>query len=91
MVRGRLWRKSNPARDSEAKERLVKYLMSARRAVRDVKESPTELADARRKVDTTKTALGERVPVWWADGVPDFNRHLVGNTPYAAWYDGLQR
>ncbi|HLU77141.1 MAG TPA: hypothetical protein VKZ48_04445 [Burkholderiales bacterium] len=28
----------------------------------------------------------ERGPPWWQDGAPDFNRHLVKNTPYAAWY-----
>jgi hypothetical protein len=31
-------------------------------------------------------ALGERGPVWWADGTPDLNRKLVKNTAYAAWY-----
>ncbi|WP_438748257.1 hypothetical protein [Pararhizobium sp. O133] len=91
VVRGRLWRKSNPALDAETKGRLVKELMSARRAVRDAKDDSDKLASARRKVDTAKTALGERGPVWWADGAPDFNRYLVGNTPYAAWYDGVQK
>jgi len=33
--------------------------------------------------------LGERGPVWWADGTPDYNRHLAKNTPYAEWYAGL--
>jgi hypothetical protein len=33
--------------------------------------------------------LGERGPVWWTDGAPDFNRKLVVNTPYADWYAGL--
>lgn len=91
VVRGWLRRKSNPALDADTTERLVKDLMSARRAVRDAKQNPDELADARRKIDTAKTALGERGPVWWSDGTPDFNRHLVGNTPYTAWYDGLQK
>jgi len=40
-------------------------------------------------VDAAKHALGERGPVWWTDGAPDFNRRLVANTPYAAWYAAL--
>lgn len=89
VVRGRLWRKSNPALDDEARERLVRELMSARRAVRDVATDPPELAKARRRVNGAKVALGERGPVWWDDGAPDFNRHLVKNTPYAAWFERL--
>lgn len=27
-------------------------------------------------------------PVWWQDGAKDYNRHLVKNTPCAAWYAG---
>jgi len=30
--------------------------------------------------------LGERGPVWWDDGEPDYNRHLVQNSPYAVWW-----
>lgn len=37
-------------------------------------------------VDETKIALGERGPVWWDEGAPDFNRRMARNTPYAAWY-----
>ena len=47
--------------------------------------------DARRTrdragVDAAKRALGERGPVWWDDGSPDWNRHLAKNTPYADWW-----
>lgn len=89
VVSGRLWRKSNPALDDETRERLVRDLMSARRAVRSAKNNPPELAEARQRVNEAKVALGERGPVWWNDGAPDFNRHLVKNTPYAAWYGRL--
>jgi hypothetical protein len=41
----------------------------------------------RRTIVSLKRALGERGPVWWNDGSPDFNRHLVKNTPYAPWFD----
>ena len=44
-----------------------------------------DLAEARAQVDRAKVALGERGPVWWQDGSPDFNRHMVVNTPYAGW------
>ena len=82
-----LW---NPALDAQTKEPLIKDLMSARRAIRDAKENPAELADARRKVDKAKTRARRARHRLVGDGAPDFNRHLVGNTPYAAWYDGLQ-
>ena len=83
VVRGRLWRMSNPALSEESRERLVRDLMAARRAVR-AKEP-----DARARVDAAKRALGERGPVWWDDGARDWNRHLAKNTPYADWYAAL--
>lgn len=83
VVRGRLWRMSNPALSDEARERLVRNLMAARRAVR-VKEP-----DARARVDAAKRALGERGPIWWDDGAKDWNRYLAKNTPYADWYAAL--
>jgi hypothetical protein len=88
VVRGRLWRKSNPALPSEQRDVLVKQLMDARRALR--KDAPTEhRAAARAAVDAAKTALGERGPVWWSDGAPDFNRKMAKNTPYADWFENL--
>lgn len=89
VVRGRLWRKSNPALEEPLRKSLVRDLMSARRAVRDAAGDAAALAEARRRVDAAKVALGERGPVWWADGEPDFNRHLVKNTPYADWFEQL--
>ena len=91
VVRGRLWRKSNPALDEETRQALIRELMSARRAVRDAKGDPDAMADARQKVDDAKGALGERGPVWWEDGEPDLNRHLAKNTPYAAWFARLPK
>ncbi|TDK39704.1 hypothetical protein E2F50_06270 [Rhizobium deserti] len=89
VVRCRLWRCSNPALDEETRLRLVKELMSARRAVRDAKGDSDRVAQIRKRVDDAKVSLGERGPVWWHDDAPDFNRHLVKNTPYAAWYEKL--
>jgi hypothetical protein len=85
VVRGRLWRLSNPWLDPEIHERLVRELMAARRAVRDATDSRERIA-ARLKVDAAKNALGERGDVWWDDGAPDYNRRLAVDTPYAAWF-----
>ena len=43
----------------------------------------------RAAVDAAKHALGERGPVWWTDGAPDYNRRMAKNTPYADWYQPL--
>jgi hypothetical protein len=65
--------------------------MTARRTVRDAKAKGVLIAEAaaHRMVDEAKRALGERGPVWWSDGVPDFNRHMAKNSPYASWYADL--
>ena len=88
VVRGRLWRRTNPNLPADKREALVRELMSARRAVTAALESgkPEELALARKAVDTAKVALGERGPVWWTDGAPDLNRHKVAGSPYADWW-----
>ncbi|MDE0902338.1 MAG: hypothetical protein OSA41_11555 [Erythrobacter sp.] len=85
IVRGRLWRASNPALPEAERQRLVDRLMDARRAVAAAKRAKDAAAEsaARVQVDAAKIALGERGPVWWDDGAPDYNRHLVKNTPYA--------
>lgn len=92
VVRGRLWRCSDPSLPHDKRDRFVATLMTARRAVRAAKTSDDSEAmiAARHSVDLAKHALGERGPVWWADGAPDYNRHLVRNTPYADWYANLQ-
>jgi hypothetical protein len=88
IVRGKLWRMSNPDLDPGRKTALVRHLMDARRAVKAAKSCGDQKveAEAHRAVDTTKQALGERGPVWWNDGAPDLNRQTVKNTPYAEWY-----
>ncbi len=91
VVRGRLWRTSNPHLSETRRQELVNELMSARNAVRLALKADDsgELKKARRRVNAAKVALGERGPVWWADGTPDFNRHLAKNTPYREWYEGV--
>jgi hypothetical protein len=88
VVRGRLWRRANPALPAEQRELLVRELMNARRAVKAATRTGVagELALARKAVDQAKIGLGERGPVWWSDGAPDLNRHKVKDTPYAEWY-----
>jgi hypothetical protein len=63
--------------------------MDARRALRTAKALDRLAIQAR--IDRTKRSLGERGPAWWTDGEPDYNRHLVKNTPYATWYTELKR
>ena len=91
VVRGRLWRASDPRLTEAERARHTAALMTARREVGAALRADDEarLRDARRAVDAAKVALGERGPVWWSDGAPDLNRRLVRNTPYEAWYATL--
>jgi hypothetical protein len=91
VVRGRLWRTSNPDLPSDERQQLVNALMTARRKVGLAKKAADSEAErsARADVDAAKRALGERGPVWWTDGAPDYNRKLAANTPYADWFAGL--
>lgn len=89
VVKGRLWRKSDPSLAPARREALVKELMAARRALSQPRRDERIVGEIRQRVDAAKIALGERGPVWWDDGSPDFNRYLVKNTPYADWYSGL--
>jgi len=88
VVKGQLWRCSNPALSEQDRQRHVNQLMAARRAVRQAKASqdPAQMKVARAQVQAAKEALGERGAVWWTDGAPDFNQHKVQNSPYAQWY-----
>ena len=88
VVRGRLWRTSNPALPEDKRQTLVNQLMDARRAVRDAKQSgdPEAMRAARAGVQAAKVGLGERGPVWWTDDAPDENRRMARNTGYAEWY-----
>lgn len=91
VVRGRLWRTSNPSLLPDERERLTRELMTARRAVGVARRAGDleALRNARAGVDAAKRALGERGPVWWTDGAPDYNRRMAKNTPYAGWYAAL--
>lgn len=91
VLEGRLWRCSNPNLDPDVRDRLTRQLMRARRAVlQGLRANDAAMVrEARKKVDRAKIALGERGAPWWDDGAPDYNRKLVGKTPYAEWYSKL--
>ena len=85
VVRGRLWRATNPALSEADAARLRQQLGQARSDIARANRTDDDALrrDARARVDAAKHALGERGPVWWTDDAPDFNRHLAKNTPYA--------
>jgi hypothetical protein len=89
VVRGRLWRLSNPFLDPDTHERLVRDLMNARYAIARATDKNDRIS-ARLRADAAKRALGERGDVWWNDGAPDYNRKLAMHTPYAAWFNGAE-
>jgi hypothetical protein len=88
VVRGRLWRRSDPRLSNEEKGALIHALMKARRAIATANrlKDDSGRSCARAEIDRLKRALGERGPVWWDDGAPDYNRHMARNTPYASWF-----
>jgi len=91
VVRGRLWRRTNPALSETVRTARVADLMRARSAVATARRTGDAAAeqDAHAAVDAAKHALGERGPVWWDDGAPDLNRHMARTGPYADWYAAL--
>ena len=93
VVRGRLWRCTDPSLPEPERKALVKDLMKARRDVKTAKgrDDGALLKDARRRVHAAKVALGERGPVWWDDGAPDYNRKMAKTTPYREWFEDLKR
>ncbi len=92
VVKGQLWRCSNPALGEEERQQWVNALMKARQAVKSAKhdDDPVALKAARASVNVAKIALGERGPAWWPDGAADFNRYKAVNTPYREWCESLQ-
>lgn len=92
VVRGRLWRRSDPSLPEERRLALVADLMHARRAVGVAlrRDDAAGLATARAAVDRAKVALGERGPVWWDDGAADLNRRMVSGTLYSDWFEHLE-
>jgi hypothetical protein len=92
VVKGQLWRCSNPTLDEATRKGLVSQLMAARRAVKQALQQNDQpaLKAARAQVDAAKVSLGERGEAWWTDGAPDYNRKRVEHTPYAEWWRGVE-
>ncbi len=92
VVKGRLWRTTNPHLTATEREKLTHQLMMARRDVATQKKKQDARAEkwAHAEVNRLKIALGERGPVWWTDGdLTDYTRHKAKTTPYAEWYASL--
>lgn len=89
VVRGVLWRATNPELPEAERQRWVDALMDARRAVKRARaaKDPRATGEARERVHAAKVALGERGPPWWDEG-PVVDRMKVENTPYAQWWSG---
>lgn len=92
VVRGRLWRRSDPRLSGDARQQAVNELMSARRAKAAARRADDRAAvdAAKARVQAAKEALGERGPVWWDDGAPDLTRHLARTTGYAEWWADIE-
>lgn len=84
---------SNPSLPADRRQKFVNDLMAARRAVGLAlrADNSDRLAEARKRVDAAKVALGERGDVWWTDGAPDFNRRMAKATPYRDWFAALSQ
>ena len=67
-IKGRQWRRSDPALDETTRQMLVDELMNARRGVKAAKRAGDDdaLSATRARVNDAKIALGERGPFWWA-------------------------
>lgn len=91
VVKGRLWRRSNPNLDPDVRQRLVGQLMNARRDIAAANRAHDRQAetDARARVNRAKIDLGERGPVWWDEAEGDHNQRLAENSPYASWFRRL--
>ena len=93
VVRGRLWRRTNPRLSEEEKKHWTAVLMTARRAKGIAMRSDDARGreQAEQQIEAAKVALGERGPVWWSDGAPDENRRLAKNSSYAVWFSAWER
>lgn len=73
VVRGRRWRRQDPALPPDVAERLLSHLGRGRSGVRALKSAGGDPASARRRVGLAKHGLGERGEPWWEQS-PDRRR-----------------
>lgn len=65
VVRGRRWRRQDPALPEDVAQRLLSHLGRGRSGVRALRGAGKDPAPARRRVDLAKHGLGERGAPWW--------------------------
>ncbi|WP_106585813.1 hypothetical protein [Murinocardiopsis flavida] len=67
LIAGRRWRAADPLLSEAVRDRLVRHLMSARRAVGAARRAadPAGERAARARVQAAKEGLGERGTPWW--------------------------
>ncbi|GAA1518867.1 biopolymer transporter Tol [Brevibacterium permense] len=73
IVKGRRWRRTDPALEPNVIEELKSRLGAARNAVKQAKRlgAENDLAEARRRVNVAKHGLGERGEYWWDMSLED--------------------
>ncbi|WP_152345891.1 biopolymer transporter Tol [Brevibacterium sp. CFH 10365] len=76
IVKGRRWRRTDPALEPSVIEELKSHLGAARNAVKQAKKRDDEndLSEARQRVNVAKHGLGERGEYWWEMMVEDRRR-----------------
>ncbi|MFD4633379.1 hypothetical protein ACFVYR_35800 [Streptomyces sp. NPDC058284] len=82
VVKGRRWRATDPRVPDDVRERLVRHLMAARRAVAAAGDDAEARGAARARVQLAKTGLGERGTAWWEQSLAERRRR---------WEDCLRR
>ncbi|GAA1139980.1 biopolymer transporter Tol [Nesterenkonia lutea] len=67
VIKGRRWRRTDPALPAELVAQLKSHLGRGRSGVGagEKAEDAERIAAARRRVGLAKTGLGERGPYWW--------------------------
>ena len=73
VVRGRRWRRTDPAVPAPELARLTSHLGRGRSGVRTAADADATAA-ARQRVQLAKVGLGERGTPWW-EQAPDERRH----------------
>ncbi|MGJ9426030.1 biopolymer transporter Tol [Nesterenkonia halotolerans] len=88
VIKGRRWRRTDPALPAELEAKLKSHLGRGRSAVGAGKKTGDDerVARARKRVNLAKTGLGERGPYWWER---DESARLEAARAAVAELDGL--
>ncbi|MFB7948633.1 hypothetical protein ACFC6L_27380 [Kitasatospora phosalacinea] len=74
VIGGRRWRATDPQVPDDARERLTRHLMAARRALARTGDDRDAEQAARARVQLAKVGLGERGTPWWEQSLPERRR-----------------